>query len=247
MSGDPAGGDPRSSGTRSLFGRMAIARRLITEAQLDEVLAEQKSADNPRRLGELLVSKGYLTDADVEKLLRLQQTRFRRGGPGAPALAFGVRKGEAFGDFVVVRELGVDGDSAVFECARGDEQFALRFFEGGVSRQHGADIERAWSVLLAASDRPAAVPAGYAQDRREGVLWQVVEWCPGGTLRDLIGRRRLSPERALEIAVAVGEALSFGWRSGVRHGRLCASQVRYRADGSVCLDGWGLALIGVQR
>jgi twitching motility protein PilT len=56
-----------------LFGRIALHYKLVTREQLVEVSQFQASAGDPRRLGEILVEKGYLSPRHVEQILAIQQ------------------------------------------------------------------------------------------------------------------------------------------------------------------------------
>jgi len=58
-----------------LLGRLAVRQRLVTEAQLREVVAVQER-DAGRRVGELLVERFYLAPRDLERLLGNQRAAF---------------------------------------------------------------------------------------------------------------------------------------------------------------------------
>ncbi len=51
----------------AMLGDTLIKNGVITQAQLDECLAEQKSSG--KKLGEIVVAKGYATQDQVEKAL----------------------------------------------------------------------------------------------------------------------------------------------------------------------------------
>ena len=51
-----------------LLGRLALHRRLITRDQLRECLGIQGRSPGGARLGEIMVSRGYLTSAQVDQL-----------------------------------------------------------------------------------------------------------------------------------------------------------------------------------
>ncbi len=60
-----------------LLGELLVYRyQLITRDQRDEALARQKDAAGGRRLGEVLVDMGLVTDAQVREALDYQ--RFQR-------------------------------------------------------------------------------------------------------------------------------------------------------------------------
>jgi len=65
-----------------LFGRIAVLMGFLTEEQLAEALQEQGKTGLPkRRMGEILVEHGDLTDAQVGEILRSQQDSFSRPHP----------------------------------------------------------------------------------------------------------------------------------------------------------------------
>jgi twitching motility protein PilT len=74
-----------------LFGRIALHYKLITREQLQEATAHQARAASPRRLGEILVEKGWITPQQLQQLLAVQRDyvakqRAAEAG-GAPAAA----------------------------------------------------------------------------------------------------------------------------------------------------------------
>jgi twitching motility protein PilT len=66
------------SKTSSLLGRLAVHNRLITMDQLAEATSEQGGRRDGTNLGDLLVEMGYITDAQLKKLLRAQQEMLAR-------------------------------------------------------------------------------------------------------------------------------------------------------------------------
>ena len=67
---------------KSLFGTLAVSKQFLTRQQLDEALAAQAAAvskgGRPPRLGEILVSRGFLTDEQLRSLLSI-----KTGGGGS--------------------------------------------------------------------------------------------------------------------------------------------------------------------
>lgn len=55
------------------FGKLVVSRKLATQPQVEECLkvqhASRRQGKTPRRLGEIMVEKGYLTAAQVEQVL----------------------------------------------------------------------------------------------------------------------------------------------------------------------------------
>lgn len=79
---EPARGSTRIvERERFLFGQIAIERKLVDLAQVEEMLACQrrfKELGVIKRLGELLVERGWLSLPDVRRVLDLQRMRFGR-------------------------------------------------------------------------------------------------------------------------------------------------------------------------
>lgn len=57
----------------ALLGRIAVHTRLLTPSQLAEACDEQGRAGGRARLGEILVGKGFITPAQLQKLLAAQK------------------------------------------------------------------------------------------------------------------------------------------------------------------------------
>jgi twitching motility protein PilT len=61
-----------------LLGRIAVSAKLITQDQLLEALREQDHLGATKRLGDILVEMGYISPAQLDWLLRAQQTLIER-------------------------------------------------------------------------------------------------------------------------------------------------------------------------
>ena len=57
----------------SLYGKIAVKNRFITQADLDEALRVQERTGRRLRIGEVLVKKSYLTWEQHEAVLRAQE------------------------------------------------------------------------------------------------------------------------------------------------------------------------------
>jgi len=68
---------PTQMGSRALFGKIAVEKGFITPEQvlrcLDVQRGEVKAGKPPRPLGSILVSEGFLTEAQTEEILLLQR------------------------------------------------------------------------------------------------------------------------------------------------------------------------------
>ena len=69
--------DPASKKRKEdvLLGKLALKEKLLTQEQLNECLRLQAQEGEPRTLGEVMVSLGYLTPEIIKKLLAKQNKR----------------------------------------------------------------------------------------------------------------------------------------------------------------------------
>jgi general secretion pathway protein E len=58
--------------TRRLIGEILVSNEACTQAQVDECLELWKAGNNNRRLGEILIERGYITEDDLLEALSLQ-------------------------------------------------------------------------------------------------------------------------------------------------------------------------------
>jgi serine/threonine-protein kinase len=93
--------------------------------------------------------------------------------------------------------------------------------------------------ILRTMDHPAVVRVLHVSEEPPEI---VMEYVPGGTLRDLLEREgRLAPSRAVAISRTLAEALSQAHAAGVIHRDLKPENVLLAADGSPRLSDFGLA------
>jgi PAS domain S-box-containing protein len=67
-----------------LFGKIARLMKFATQEQIDECASEQGARRSARRLGELLIEKGYITPEQREIILQVQETNLARPSPQNP-------------------------------------------------------------------------------------------------------------------------------------------------------------------
>src|SRR3990170_1933665 len=92
-----------------LLGKIALQERMLTKDQLYDCLIAQER--NPSKsLGQIMISRGYLTQNNLNRLLELQKTAFTQ------MTNEGVSKGAIFGKFLI--EHGLATGFQVNECLR---------------------------------------------------------------------------------------------------------------------------------
>ena len=73
----------------NLFGSIVLRNNLVTEAQLDECVTDQKRTYPPKKLGEIMVSKGYISEKTLNSILSVQRRQLRTSGKAAATVQKG--------------------------------------------------------------------------------------------------------------------------------------------------------------
>lgn len=73
-----ARGVSMSSFDETLFGRIALLNNYLRPDQLEECLAIQRSESPPRKIGDILREKGYLTEEQLRLILDIRRKKLRR-------------------------------------------------------------------------------------------------------------------------------------------------------------------------
>jgi serine/threonine protein kinase/tetratricopeptide (TPR) repeat protein len=72
-----AAAPPARGGDDRLLGSLAVREGLVSAQQVEECVTLQKSAPAPRKLGEILIEKGYITASRLAALLDIQSRQVR--------------------------------------------------------------------------------------------------------------------------------------------------------------------------
>jgi serine/threonine-protein kinase len=105
----PRGYNPPVKANPHLLGQIAVQERIVTPGQLDECLRLQQVSDPPKRLGQLLLEKGYLTAERLDALMAIQRAR-------AETIAADPGRGGLFGQIAL--RLGCVTQLQLDECLR---------------------------------------------------------------------------------------------------------------------------------
>ena len=139
--------------------------------------------------------------------------------------------------------LGKGGMSRVYlvERLRDGAQLALKFADGSVSE----DSEMLYRFveeygLLEQLHHPNVLQI-YDQGVTDDVLFIVMEYLPGGTLKQYIGNKGMEPERAWSVLREMVQALVEVHRMGIIHRDIKPENIMLRNDGAAVLGDFGVA------
>jgi hypothetical protein len=62
----------------SIFGRIALANQYLRQDQLDECLRIQRQENPPRKIGEILREKGYLSEEQLKTIVEIRRKKARK-------------------------------------------------------------------------------------------------------------------------------------------------------------------------
>jgi serine/threonine protein kinase len=151
--------------------------------------------------------------------------------------------GTRVGSYQILEEIGRGGMGVVYlaDDVRLGRRVALKALPAGVAMQQDLRERLRREARAAATISHPAVAVVYALEEVGDQLYMASEYVQGETLRSLIGKGPLPPERARSIAVDIAGALSAAHEAGVIHRDLKPENVLIKSDGSVKVVDFGIA------
>jgi len=154
-----------------------------------------------------------------------------------------------FGHYTILRELGSGGMGIVFHCR--DEflqrEIAIKMMLPELMAETDtAEIFRQEARLAAQLEHPNIVTIhNIGVENREGKTHHYIamEFLPGGSLRDRIGKEPVQMEQALEWMKQLSSALNYAHKRGVVHQDIKPDNIFITQDGNLKIGDFGLALI----
>jgi hypothetical protein len=153
--------------------------------------------------------------------------------------------GENVGPYRILEQLGQGGMASVFKAyhAALDRYVAMKVLHPAFKEDPNfiSRFQREAKVV-ARLEHPHIVPV-YDYAEHSGSPYLVMKYIEGETLKARLNERSLTKQEAVEIATAVGGALSYAHKQGVLHRDIKPSNVLLSNDGSIYLADFGLARI----
>ena len=164
-------------------------------------------------------------------------------GPEPMPWAEGLRPGDVFDRFEILRELGRGGFGAVYEALDRElgRRVALKTLRPGRTRDEWSDAElRREAQAAARLSHPGIVTLHEACTCEKGP-YLVLELLRGQTLEERLSRGPLPVTEAVEVGLQVARALAYVHGEGLVHRDLKPGNVHLGEDGRVKLLDLGLA------
>jgi|GEM_PF-2238697 len=188
------------------FGKIAVQLRFVTQAQLEEALKVQASAAKaglPKRLGDILVKKGYLSEEQVQQILKGQAAKKR------------------IGDYELLSKLGEGGMGAVFKARQiyADRLVALKILSPKIAKNKQFQDRFVREARAVAKLNHPHIVAGIAVGSEGGYCYFAMEFVDGESLGQYMHRKggKLEESLALEFTRQVALALQHAHENGLLH------------------------------
>jgi serine/threonine-protein kinase len=153
-------------------------------------------------------------------------------------------EGRRVGPYVVLREIGRGGMATVYcaEDAKHHRSVALKLLHAGTSTALGGERFRREIDLVARLQHPHILPLyDSGETEGDGLLYYVMPFVAGGTLRDRIAREGQLPiEEVRRVTAHVAAGLDYAHRHGVVHRDVKPANVLLDEDHAAIAD-FGIA------
>ena len=156
------------------------------------------------------------------------------------------RPGDMFGDSTVERLLGKGGLGFVYLVRGSDgKQYAIKALRTDVTESL-SDYKRRFAqeanLMMTMRHRNLVRVYDAGEDAERGICYIMMEYMPGGTLKDRIVAHGAMPvSEAISIAAQIAEALAMAHFHGVIHRDVKPDNILFAADGTPKLSDLGVA------
>ncbi|MBW8041557.1 MAG: serine/threonine-protein kinase [Planctomycetes bacterium] len=171
----------------------------------------------------------------------------RREKEVPPTASFGVEgrvPGGQIGQFRIESELGRGGMGVVYLAhdTKLDRQVAIKSLPAELMDNPKARSRFSREARVLASLNHPNIATIYEELKEaEGAGFLVLEYVPGDTLAERIGRKRLKVKEALTIGLQIAEGVAAAHEKGIIHRDLKAGNIKITPEGKVKVLDFGLA------
>ncbi len=215
------------------FGQIAISNKFATPDQVLEAVLIQKKMKQmglvPKKIGEILVEKGFMTQVQAENIFRIQ------GRDGGHKQIEGYR---------LIAKLGEGSMGAVYQAKQlsMDRLVAIKVLAPRLSRNQKF-VERFMREARAVAKlNHINIISGIDVGESNGINYFAMEYVNGPTLMSILKRGgAIDEKRALNIAVQIARALEHANKNGLVHRDIKPDNIMISKDGTAKLCDLGLA------
>jgi serine/threonine-protein kinase len=218
-----------------MFGAIAVQLGLVTIQQVNECLIAQKHAQSvggpPRRIGDLLLEKGFLSRQQCESVFRSQG---QRGGH------------LSLQNYKILARIGQGAMGNVFKATQisMDRVVALKILAPRFA-QNAKFVERFFREARAVAKlNHANIIQGIDVGESNGIHYFAMEYVDGPTIGQLLRRGgALDEKRSVQITLQMARALEHAQRHGLIHRDVKPDNIMLTRTGQAKLCDLGLAKV----
>ena len=154
--------------------------------------------------------------------------------------------GKRIGQYAITEFLGEGGMGVIYKAHQPslDRDVAIKILTGPLADDEEFVARFRREAMAAGSlGHPNILTIHDAGTTGDGLHYIVMQYAPGGTLKDLVDRGPMPVERAREIAAQIADALAAAHAHGIVHRDLKPSNILLARDGRPLLTDFGVALV----
>src|SRR5262245_34567631 len=221
------------------FGAIAIKLGFTTLERVDECLKLQEKMKQlgvgVRKLGEIMMQKGYLTDAQAKEIFKYQGSRGGHVAIAGYKIITKIGQG-SMGSIYKALQISMDRIVAI-------KVLAPRYAANPRFRERFLREARAVARL----NHPNIIQ-GIDVGESNGIHYFAMEYIDGPTVGELLKRGgALDEKRALDISTQVARALNHAFQNGIIHRDIKPDNVMRTRDGVAKLCDLGLAKVSSEE